>query len=120
MKSIFLALAAILATTATAWAAPAPAPLALTHSQLVAIVHADVDPNSVPGFVGAHIALDLRPSAIQPHFVAAGHVHGTAFICQSGFDGFDGGPVAATLVAYEPGEDGRDFVNLTGCTPLER
>lgn len=119
MKSIFLALAVILATTAAAGAAPAP--LAVTHSDLVEIVQrAYGDPRTTRGFVGAHLALDLRPGAAYPYFVAAGDRHGIAFICQVGFEDFDGGPVAATLVSYEPGEDGRDFVKLDGCTGQER
>ena len=121
MKSIALAFAAILATTASAWATPAPAPLTLTHSQLVEIVRrAEGDPHNVRGFIGAHIALDLRPISGQPFFAAAGNVHGLAFICQNDFEDFAGGPVAATIVEYGRGEDGRDFVKLDACTALER
>ena len=43
-----------------------------------------------------------------------------AFICQVGFETFAGGPVTATLVQYERGEDARDYVKLNGCNPLER
>ena len=119
MKSIRLALASILATTASAWAAPAP--LTLTHSQLVEIVqHADPDLNALHGFVGAHLIIDLRPIPSQPYFAAAGHQHGIAFTCEIGFGDFAGGPVTATLISYELGEDGRDFVKLGGCTALER
>ena len=117
MKSIFLALASILAVTSSAWSAPAP----LTHTQLLEIVqHATDDPGTLKNLAGAHIVLDLRPSNTHPHFVAAGHVHGLAFICQTGFENFSGGPIAATLINYERGEDGRDFVKLGGCTPQER
>lgn len=73
MKLFHLALAAILATTAAAWATPTPAPISLTHSQLVKIVqHADANLNSLPGFVGAHLVLDIRPIPSQPYFAAAG------------------------------------------------
>ena len=121
MKSIALALAAILATTSAAWATPAPAPLTLTHDQLIQIVQrAGGDPLTVRGFVGAHIALDLRPIPGQPFFAFAGTPHGIAFICENGFENFAGGPVAATLVSYERGEDGRDFVKLGACNQLER
>ena len=117
MKSIFLALASILAVTSSAWSAPAP----LTHTQLLEIVqHATDDPGTLKNLAGAHIVLDLRPSNTHPHFVAAGHVHGLAFICQSDFEGFAGGPVTATLISYEPGEDDRDHVKLSGCTAQER
>ena len=119
MKSIALALAAILATTAAAWSAPTP--LALTHTQLLEIVlNASDDPSTLKSLAGAYLVLDLRPSTKYPYFVAAGHVHGLAFICQPGFENFAGGPVTATLVSYEPGEDGRDFAKLGGCTALER
>ena len=121
MKSITLAFVAVLATTTSAWSAPASAPLTLTHSQLIEVVQrASGDPQTTRGFVGAHLVLDLRPSTKHPYFVAAGNAHGLAFICQSGFEGFAGGPVAATLVEYERGEDGRDYVKLAGCTGLER
>ena len=43
-----------------------------------------------------------------------------AFICQVGFEDFVGGPVTATVIRFEPGEDGRDFVKLDACTGLER
>jgi hypothetical protein len=121
MKSIALVFAAIIATTASAWATPAPSPTSLTHSQLIEIVqHADADVNIIPGLVGAHLLLDLRPSTKHPYFVAADNVHGIAFICQVGFEDFAGGPVAATVIGHERGEDGRDYVKLNGCTGLER
>ena len=121
MKSIALALAAIIATTSAAWSAPAPAPITLTHSQLVQIVQrAEGDPHTVRGFVGANLVLDLRPIPGQPFFAYAGNPHGIAFVCQIGFEGFAGGPITATLVEYERGEDGPDFVKLDGCTALER
>ena len=121
MKSIALALAAILATTSAAWATTAPAPITLTHNQLIELVQrAEGDPHTTRGFVGAHIALDLRPISGQPFFAAVGNVLGLVFICQNGFEDFGGGPVAATLSSYERGEDGRDFVKLDGCTALER
>lgn len=118
MKSITLALAAILATTSAAWATPVP--LTLTHSQLAGIVHSDIDPHTVPGFIGAHLVLDLRKIPLQPYFAAASDLHGIAFTCQIGFEDDGGGPVTATLVSYEVGEDGRDYVKLDGCTALER
>ena len=119
MKSIVSAFAAILATTATAWFTPAP--FALTHSQLIEIVHnANDDPGTLKSIAGAHIVTDLRPSAIRTHFIAAGNVLGMALICQSDFGDFAGGPVAATLLSYEHGEDARDFVKLSGCTSMER
>ena len=119
MKSIALALAAIIATTTAAWAAPAP--LALTYTQLVEIVQsATDDPGVLKDLAGAHIVLDLRPSAIPPHFIAINNAHGLAFTCQPGFETFAGGPVAATLISYELGNDGRDFVKLDGCTGQER
>ena len=119
MKSIALALAAIIATTTTAWAAPAP--LALTHTQLLEIVqHASDDPSTLKSLAGAYSVLDLRSSTAPPYFIAAGNVHGVAFICQPGFENFEGGPVTATLISYELGQDGRDFVKLGGCTGLER
>lgn len=123
VKSIAFALASILATTAAAWAAPAQVPptLTLTHRQLVDIVHhVDGDPNTIPGFIGAHLDLDLRQIPKQPYFVAAKDPHGIAFTCQVGFGDFGCGPVAATLVSYERGEDARDFVKLDACTPQER
>lgn len=123
MKSIAFAFAAIIATTTAAWSAPAtaPAPLTLTHSQLVEIVQrADGDPRTTRGFIGAHLVLDLRPIPKQPYFVTAGNVHGLAFICQTGFENFEGGPVTATLVQYERGEDSRDYIKLDGCTGQER
>ena len=121
MKSIALALASILTITASAWSAPAPAPISLTHSQLVQIVQrADGDPHTARGFVGAHLVLDLRQISGQPFFAAFGNPHDIAFICQAGFEDFAGGPVTATLVEYERGEDGRDYVKLDGCTALER
>lgn len=121
MKSIALALASILAITASAWAAPASTPLTLTHSQLVEIVqNADADLSALPGFVGAHIVLDLRKIPLQPYFAAAGHPHGLVFTCQISFEDDGGGPVTATLLNYEVSEDGRDFVKLGGCTALER
>ena len=120
MKSFIIAFAAVLATTSSAWATPAQP--TLTHSQLVEIVRrAEGDPHTVRGFVGANLVLDLRPIAAQPFFAFAGDQHGIAFICQTDFEeGFAGGPVAATLVSYELGEDGRDFVKLGGCTAMER
>lgn len=119
MKSIRLALASILTTTASAWATPAP--LTLTYIQLVDIVqHADADLSTIPGFVGAHLTLDLRPSAIHPYFIASGHAHGLTFICQTGFETFAGGPVTATVIRFERGEDARDYVKLDACTALER
>lgn len=121
MKSIALAFAAVLATTTAAWSAPAPAPITLTHSQLVEIVQrAEGDPHTVRGFVGANLVLDIRPIPGQPFFAFAGTPHGIAFICENGFENFAGGPVAATLVSYERGEDGRDFVKLGACNQLER
>ena len=119
MKAIGIAFAAILATTSASWSAPAP--ITLTHSQLVEIVQrADGDPRTTRGFIGAHLVLDLRPSTKYPYFVAAGGIHDMAFICQVGFETFAGGPVTATLVQYERGEDARDYVKLNGCNPLER
>ena len=119
VASIAASVAAILATTAIAWAEPSP--ITLTHSQLIEIVqNADADLNSIPGFAGAHLVLDLRPILKQPYFAAAGHPHGIAFTCQVGFGDFGGGPVAATLINFELGEDGRDFVKLDGCTGMER
>ncbi|MEP6588927.1 MAG: hypothetical protein ABJA84_09260 [Polaromonas sp.] len=118
MKSIALALAAIIATTSSAWATPATP---LTYSQLVEIVHnANDDPSTLESLAGTYLVLNLRPSTKYPYFAAAGNVHGLAFICQTGFEDFTGGPVAATLVEYERGEDGRDYVKLGGCTGLER
>ena len=120
MKSIALALASILSVTSAAWATPAPA-TPLTHSQLVEIVQsASDDPGTLKDLAGAHIVLDLRPGTTYPYFAAAGDRHGIAFICQVGFETFAGGPVTATVIRYEPGEDGRDFVSLAACTPLER
>lgn len=120
MKSICLAFAAIIATTTAAWATPAPA-TPLTYTQLFEIVQsASDDPRTLKSLAGAHIVLDLRPSAIRPHFIAINNAHGIAFTCQLGFESFAGGPVTATLIAYEPGEDGRDHVTLTGCTAQER
>lgn len=120
MKSIRLALASILATTAAAWAAPAPA-TSLTHTQLIAIVQsANDDPGVLRDLAGAHIVLDLRPGIAYPYFAAAEDRHGIAFICQTGFEDFAGGPVAATVIRYELGEGGRDFVKLDGCTGQER
>jgi hypothetical protein len=116
MKSIALALVAVLAVTSAAWSEAAT----LRHSQLVSIVDADIDPNTFPGFVGANIVLDLRKIPLQPYFAAASDHHGIAFTCQTDFADFAGGPVAATLVSYERGEDGRDFVKLGGCTAQER
>ena len=119
MKSIALALAAILATTSAAWSAPASAPLTYTH--LLEIVQsATDDPGTLRDLVGAHLAPDLRPSAIKPYFISAGDASGPAFACQDEFEGFEGGPVTATLIAYEPGDDRRDHVTLTGCTTQER
>lgn len=117
MKSIRLALASILATTTAAWSAPAP--VTLTHSQLVEIVrHATDDPRTLKDLAGAHIVIDLRPGTT--HFVAAEDRHGLAFTCQDGFENFGGGPVTATVVKYEPGENNRDYVALGACTPQER
>ena len=119
MKSIALAFAAVLATTSAAWSAPAP--ITLTHSQLFEIVQrAEGDPDTTRGFVGAHLTLDLRPIQNQPFFAFAGDQHGIAFICQPDFESSSGGPITVTLVEYERGEDGRDFVKLNGCTALER
>lgn len=121
MKSLHLALASILATTATAWATTAPAPITLTHSQLVEIVRrANGDPHTTRCFVGAHLVLDLREIPNQPFFAFAGNPHGIAFTCQAGFEDFAGGPVSATLISYERGEDGCDFVKLGACTAQER
>ena len=117
MKSTALALASILSITSAAWSAP----ITLTNDQLVEIVqHATDDPRTLKDLAGAHIVLDLRPSTAHPYFIAAGNVHGVAFICQTGFENFEGGPVTATVVRYEPGQDGRDHVMLDGCTGLER
>ena len=117
MKSIATAFAAILVTTSAAWSAS----LTLTHSQLVDIVqHADADLSTLPGFVGAHLVLNLRKIPLQPYFAAADDQHGIVFTCQIGFESGGGGPVTATLVSYEIGEDGRDFAKLDGCTSLER
>lgn len=117
MKSIALALAAIIATTSSAWAAPAP----LTYTQLLEIVQsASDDPGTLKDLVGSHLVIDLRPGTTHPYFAAAGDRRGLAFTCQDGFGDFAGGPVTATLIAYEPGQDGRDFVKLDGCTGLER
>ena len=123
MKSIALALAAILSVTSVAWSAPAtsPAPLTLTHSQLLEIVQsASDDPGTLKGLAGAHIVIDLRPIPSQPYFAAAKQIHGMAFTCQSDFEDFAGGPVTATLIRFERGEDGRDFIKLGGCTAMER
>ena len=122
MTSIAFAFSAVLATTTAAWSAPAPTPITLTHSQLTEIVQrAEGDPHTVRGFLGANLVLDLRPITGQPFFVAEGYTHGIAFICQNDFEeGFAGGPVTATLLSYERGEDSRDFVRLNGCTALER
>lgn len=123
MKSIALALASILAATSAAWAIPAP--LTLTHGQLIEIVQrTGRDPHSQPGFVGAHLTLDLRPG-IYPYFAAAGDPRGEAFICQPGFENFAGGHVTATILKYEHGEyahgeDFRDYVTLSDCNALER
>lgn len=120
MKSIALALASILAVTASAWAAPASA-TSLTHTQLLEIVrNANDDPITLKSLAGAHLVIDLRPSNTYPYFVAAGGIHDMAFICQTGFETFAGGPVTATVIRYERGEDGRDFVKLDACTGLER
>ena len=121
MTSIAFAFSAVLATTTAAWSAPAPTPITLTHSQLTEIVQrAEGDPHTVRGFLGANLVLDLRPITGQPFFVAEGYTHGIAFICQAGFEDFAGGPITATLVEFERGEDGRDFVKLGACTALER
>ena len=117
MKSIALALAAIIATSSSAWAAPVP----LAYTQLAEIVrNASDDPGTLKSLAGAHLVIDLRPGTTHPHFVAAEDRHGLAFTCQDGFENFGGGPVTATLIKYELGEDGRDFVNLSACTPQER
>ena len=117
--TIAASVAAILATTTIAWAEPSPA--TLTYSQLAKVVqHADADLNAVPGFVGANLKFDLRPIPKQPYFAAAIDPHGIAFTCQKDFVDFAGGPVAATLVSYERGADGRDHVKLDGCTAQER
>lgn len=118
MKSIRLALASILATTAAAWANPAPAtPL----TQLAEIVrNANDDPGILMGLAGAHIVIDLRSGTTYPYFVAAEDRRGIAFICQVGFEDFAGGPIAATVIRYERGEDARDYVKLDACTALER
>jgi hypothetical protein len=119
MKSIAFAFSAVLATTTAAWSTSAP--LTLTHNQLVEIVQrAEGDPYTVRGFVGAHLALDLRPIPGQPFFAFAGTPHGIVFICQNDFSDFAGGPIKATLSSTERGEDGRDFVKLAGCTAQER
>lgn len=119
MKSTALALASILSVTSAAWSAPAPSPLTYTH--LAEIVQsASDDPRILKSLVGAHLVLDLRPDATHPHFVAAENIHGMAFICQSDFGDFAGGPVAATVIKFEPGEDDRDHVKLSGCTTQER
>lgn len=119
MKSIALAFAAILATTSAAWSAPAPSPL--THTQLLEIVrNANDDPITLKSLAGAHLVIDLRPSNTYPYFISSGHANGIAFICQTAFEDFGGGPVTATLVQYERGEDARDYVKLDACTPQER
>ena len=119
MKSTALTLASILSVTSAAW--PAPAPITLTHTQLIAIVQsANDDPGVLRDLAGVHVVLDLRPSTKYPYFVAAGGIHDMAFICQVGFEDFVGGPVTATVIRFEPGEDGRDFVKLDACTGLER
>ena len=71
MKSIALAFVAVLATTSATTSAAWSEAATLRHSQLVSIVHADVDPNTFPGFVGANIVLDLRKIPLQPYFAAA-------------------------------------------------
>lgn len=107
MKSIVLA--SILAVTPAAWATPTPTPLALTHGQLVEIVHhADADLNTAPGFVGALLIFELCSSNTHPYFVAAEDRRGIAFIYQTDLEGLAGGPVAATLVSYECREDACD------------
>ncbi|WP_041377667.1 hypothetical protein [Polaromonas naphthalenivorans] len=119
MKSIVLAFAAVIATTATAWATPTP--ITLTHTQLTEIVQsASDDTGTLKSLAGVHLVIDLRPGAMYPYFVAADNVHGLAFICQVGFEDFGGGPVTATVIRYERGEDGRGYVKLDACTPQER
>ena len=115
MKSKSAAFAAILTIATAAWAA-APD---LTQDQLAQIIHrANGDEHTVRGFIGSSISIDLRPA--MPYFYAAGDRHGPLFACQPGFEAFAGGPVKAKLVHYLPGEDGPDFLALTGCTAQER
>lgn len=113
MKSTALALAAILATTANAWATS----VEMSYDDLIVVVQrASHDPVQVHGLLGSSVDLDLRPNSKKPYYRALSAEDGLVFICQTSFDDFAGGPIKATLSKFELGDDGADFLTLSGCT----
>ena len=93
----------------------------LNYEQLSAAVkQSNRTSNELSGLAGTHLTLDLRSVSGQPYLASSADLQGMAFICQNELTNFTGGPVNATLLRYEMGEDRHDLVTLDGCTPLER
>ena len=93
----------------------------LNYEQLSAAVkQSDRTSNELSGLAGTPLTLDLRSTSGRPYLASSADLHGMTFICQNELTDFTGGPVNATLLKYEMGDDRRDLVTLEGCTQLER